>query len=382
MALSLSKDFIQPANAKDIHVDGVGGVTIADIGVDKLDALRDFYNTTMRPNYILGYQPLFSWMFKNNGGKVAVLLHDKKVIAHQGHVPIIFANGEKEYRGFISSSTFVDANYRRKGLMTILRGNVQSRYEMACSIGGSAMGVALYSSMGYKLYGDFTRRVAGVDVNRCQNIAKNYNSLVRTVEISKKSNDSIKPVEDFSRISDQVDELVRSVFPAKTFFGVKRSAEFFDWRYSSHPVYDYQSYGLFGFGKLKALIVFRREEIPDGDAAVIRITELIGAKGFLNELIAGPVLNQEHSSGIGWIDFFCTNESICNHIKESGFVDPDSLGTVLPIFCNPVDYYKTKYPVMLWAKDETIYDSLPPFQNWYLTKGDGDADRPNKLPNQ
>lgn len=377
MEISLTKDFIKQPAEVIIDNEKVGRVAMKDVGLT--DSLKDFYTRNYRPDYILSHQPLFDWMFKNNGGRVAVLEYDNKVIAHQGHVPIVFTTGENDYRGFISVSTMVDEDFRRKGLMTALRGSVQNRYDMACSIGGSAEGVALYKTMGYQLYGDLKRMAAIVDLEKSKEIAQEPDKLQLTLQISQKESTDVKEIENFDKISDQVDDLIDKIFKPGTFFGVKRNAEFYDWRYTDHPVYKYHRFGLFKKGILQALIVFRREEIPDLETAVIRITEVIGEEKDIEELVKNSVLTPEVLTGIGWVDFFCSNKKICQSLKGAGFVPEKDLPTRLPIFCNPVDYYKIKYPVMVWSKDESIHEALPEFDSWYFTKGDGDADRPNKL---
>ena len=106
-----------------------GRLRIHSIGLDKIDVLRKFYNKCFRPGYILGDKELFQWFFKHNGGHVVVISKDDEIIAHQGYVPIVFTNGNQDYRGFISASTMVSEDYRRKGLMTYLRSGIQENYD-------------------------------------------------------------------------------------------------------------------------------------------------------------------------------------------------------------------------------------------------------------
>ena len=34
---------------------------------------------------------------------------------------------------------------------------------------------------------------------------------------------------------------------------------------------------------------------------------------------------------------------------------------------------------MLWIRDDEYLNDIAPFEKWYITKGDGDADRPNNF---
>jgi len=108
--LSLKKDFLHHVSPQGIEFPELGNVVMEDIGAERRDDLRRFYDKNYRPGYILGNQELFNWMFKNNGGRVVVLSKNKEILAHQGHIPVVFTNGLKDYKGFISASTIVDAD--------------------------------------------------------------------------------------------------------------------------------------------------------------------------------------------------------------------------------------------------------------------------------
>ena len=373
------KDCVDSPITNFINFPEIGKVKIHTLGLKGIGGLRSFYNKNYREGYILGDTTLFRWMFKNNGGHVSVMsLESGQIIAHQAYVPVIFTDGDVEYKGFISASTMVDAEYRRRGLMTHLRGDLQKRYDMAVSLGGSAKGVSLYTSMGYTHSGDLIRVIAIVDPKKCQEITQNTDKLKKTVELNQGRNSSVRSIGVFEDFSGELDSLRNEVLPPKTYFGVKRDAEFLDWRYVDVPYNKYERFGFWSGGKLKAVIVFRKEFVPAANSSIIRIVELLGRKESVQELIKNTVLTKDVSADVGWIDWFCSNESICETVKPLGFVTPDELfPAVVTIFTKPVDYYKTTYPFMFWSKDASLYKTLPTFDKWYVTKGDGDADRPN-----
>lgn len=374
MNIILSKDFIyQVPDSSFVH-DKIGTLTLRDTVLSS--ELISFYSDNYYPGYILGNAKLFKWMFKNNGGVVTVLADKSKVIAHQGHVPIVFTDGKNDFRGFISASTMVDKNYRRMGLMSVLRSNVQNRYEMAASIGGSKLGIALYSSMGYRHFGNMHRLIAVHNPALCKNVSQG-GEIIKTFNLVLGKNEKIKTIENFKNHADSIDDLRNSVFKPETYFSVKRDAEFLEWRYSEHPIFHYKRYGLWEDNILKALIVFRVEEVSDVDARVIRIVELIGEPRYLEEIIKGTIHTEEISEHIAWIDWFSPNILLSEVVKKCGFLYENEIETKFPIFCSPIDYEKQSYPVMFWSKDEIMYEHLPLFETWYLTKGDGDADRPN-----
>lgn len=379
--LSLKKDFQNQIKKEILEFPEVEKVTMESVGMERGDDLRSFYEKNYsyryKPGYILGNEKFFNWMFKNNGSQVATLSVGNKIVAHQGYIPVVFTDGENDYRGFVSASTMVDEDYRRKGLMSFLRKSVQDQFEMAMSLGGSAQGIALYSSMGYKNYGDLIRLIAIVDPQKCEGISQQTDKLKKTVQISSGTNDNVRSIPRFEEIKDELKELWDSVFPPKTYFGVKRDYEFLDWRYSEHPVFDYKRFGVWQNGKLQGVIVYRKQYIELAQTSVIHMVELFGQEQAIPELINFTVLNEAESSDVGWIHWFCSSKKLFDVLQKIGFLTPEQIEpSIIPIFCSPVDYYKTKYPLMFWIKDEEKHKQMPSLGKWYMTKGDGDADRP------
>lgn len=376
--MQLTKDFKKEPVERIVTLPGVGDVQRRDVSLLESTALQAFYERNYRPGYILRDQEIFAYQFQNNGGRVSVLEKDGEVIAHQGHVPVIFSNSTTDFPGFFSASTMTDVNHRRKGLMSFLRNDVQSGYDMAASIGGSAMGIRLYTKMGYRLYGSLTRMIGVVNKAQFHLLSKNAEGAsVEEVKIAAQDSGDVRRIERFSAIGEHVEALRKDVFTNRNMFGVKRDASFLDWRYVDHPRFTYERYGLWEGALLKAIVVFRREEV-EHVGFVIRITEMIGDIPYLTALVSKACL-QQHASDVIWIDWFCTDPRTCEALRPLGFVEDTKLSPIeVPIWCNPVDYAKKSYPFMFWAKDAETFAQAPmDLSQWYVTKGDGDADRPN-----
>ena len=376
--LSLARDFRYRAPAQTFEVPGVGTLRMHDVGMaDAREELLDFYARSYRPGYILGNEALFNWMFKHNGGHVAVLSLGERIIAHQGHVPVVFSDGVSDVRGSISASTMVDGSYRRLGLMTRLRGNVQDRYEMAVSLGGSTRGIALYTSMGYRYLGDLVRLIALVNPERSRAVSQGGERCKPSVPLFRGLS-GVEPIERFAALGGELRTLWDRTFPPGSWVGVKRDAGILHWRYREHPLFAYQRFGLRRHGALSAVVVFRKERVSGSIANVIRLVEGFGEREALIEQVRGTVLSEAVAHDVAWVDWFCSNRTLCGHLAAAGFQTPEELAPArFPIFTSPVDYYKTTYPFMFWSADERRYEPLPPFSEWYITKGDGDADRPN-----
>jgi len=381
MKIKSLKDVCGKAETKTITVPNVGTVMIHDVGRERKDALKKFYTDNYRETYPLIRQDFFEWMFRHNDGKVSVLSRDGQILAHQGHVPVIFTNGINDYPSFFSATTMVDKDFRRKKLMSHLRGTVHNRYQMSSSLGGSDQGKKLYSYMGYRALGDLIRVIAVIDPGKCKGLVKNGEGLVRTVKFhGKRSGSQLREIGRFGDIEKQLEQLWERTFPPGTYFAAKRSAEFLDWRYSDHPTFSYKCFGLWYNSVLSAVTVFRCEDVENAGGRTCRVVELFGDENSIVELAEHATLKQEAIGEIAWIDWFCSNPNMIDPLKKIGFLKLEELSpAVFTIFCSPVDYYKKSYTFMLWIREEEFFDDLAPFEKWYITKGDGDADRPNNF---
>jgi len=364
----------------DFEMPDVGKLIIKEIGSENnkdYKKLKFFYRESYKKEHILENKNLFEWQFKYNNKKVTVVLHNDKIIAHHGHIPLIFTDGKNDYSAFVSANVIVDPNYRRKGIMTFLMNEIQKKYDIAVNLGASRMGVSLYDAMNYINMGYLKRMIAIINPKKCVGICKNHSRLEKTVNLSSEENKSIVSIKDFFEIKDEILSLWENFSSANEFFAIKKDADFLNWRYIEHPIFNYECFGLWRNGKLAALLVYRKEYIEEAKSSVIRITELIGNGDALKMIIEFALLN-ESIADIGWIDWSCPNEKIAKVLRLLGFISiEDSKPAEFPLLCQPVDYYKQQYLFMFWAKDKSLIKKLPAFENWYITKGDGDADRPN-----
>lgn len=373
------KNLLPSAENQEFDHPELGQIILADISTEKITQLRNFFKKNYRDDYPLQNEQLFRWMFRHNYEKVSVLMQNERLLAHQGHIPLIYTNGDKDFWGFISASTIVDKDFRRKGLMSTLRGDVHSRYEVGASLGGSEQGFALYRSMNYQEIGKLDRYIAIVNPELCVKFSQGYKQFERTLHLQlPDSRLSILPVERFGPMALEIHHLWDSLFHKGKFMAVKRSAEYLDWRYSEHPIFEYHRWGCWKGKSLEGVFVFRIEHVAEAKCQVVRIVELFGRPEILGEFV-NYVLKQKMSfETLAWIDWFCSDPRFMLPLKSLGFVpEQELLPLVIPIFCSPIDYYKKKYTLMFWVKDSQAFGDIPSIHHWYVTKGDGDSDRPN-----
>lgn len=136
-------------------------------------------------------------------------------------------------------------------------------------------------------------------------------------------------------------------------------------RYYNHPVYNYELYGVKKDGKVKALLVFRRQEYENRVA--IRMIDYIGDRTlisgiglFLNKLVEDDERNE-------YIDFYCSGINP-EEVKKAGFaLRKDDDENIIPNYFGPF----LQANIDIWV-DSTDSSTL-------FCKADADQDRPNVI---
>lgn len=166
---------------------------------------------------------------------------------------------------------------------------------------------------------------------------------------------------------------------------LRRTAEFWRWRYLDHPVFNYQ---ILYAAALDTFAVVRVEEVrSDGDVIrVLRIVELVVGKQGENATTMSEAVTEflqtlileKLEAGVAAIDFRVSNEIFDEAMSQSGFslMAFGELRTGFPGFAGQLNPLRLRpSPINLhWktAKGLAGGGSVPHF-----TKSDSDMDRPN-----
>ena len=195
------------------------------------------------------------------------------------------------------------------------------------------------------------------------------------------------PRREFAQLAtigaEQLADLWRRFSKAFTFFAVNKTADFWDWRYFNHPVFDYKTSH---DPELDIAAVHRVEKVntSGGEVRVLRIVEIVaGSTANLKQdlgLTMGnfllKLLVQQIEQGVDAVDFRASNNLFHNGLKIAGFrrMDyglADSTGLGFAGRLNPLLLGPS--PINLHWKNGGSLET----QMTYFTKSDSDMDRPN-----
>jgi len=167
--------------------------------------------------------------------------------------------------------------------------------------------------------------------------------------------------------------------------GASRDADYLDWRYRRHPLFDYQFLTV-EEGNRTGLAVWRLEtihkETPRGREEVDRIARLVEflpASSANAEGLFGAFLRQANEAGAMAADFYGYHGETRKWLHEMGFrgSESDLDGNALPSRFQPLDAKGGGIMSAIFLQSGDAPTSTDSTCSWYWTKSDSDQDRPN-----
>lgn len=355
---------------------------------DKLiDAIRELWN----PNHVYCRNPeLLKYLVYNTPYRKNFTANDEdttyfaildgdKIIGLLGFIPLegnIFGTPVSASTGTILKTDKQD--YKFIGL-DLLQESFKSDPCLHIGIGMNNRVIKLYKALGWYSFDDFPRWIW----------TENYNNLQKVFNIPESSNlnilnnkfdNKVFADEEFVNNLEEVkwNNFYNKVFAPKT-VGVKRDYKFLKWRYIDYPFFDYKLLVIKDrLGQYKGLAVYRIENILDGQYRLGRILEFIYDDIDYGIKLAAKL--QTIAKNILFWDFYCLSSITALALERCGFIrlDSDESKKYIPTRFQPVDYeiMNIKGAFRLNDKAKKLIN-LVTDQQWYVTKGDADQDRPN-----
>ncbi len=354
---------------------------------DKLiDAIRKSWNSNhvyCRNPELLKYMVYNTPYRKNFCGNdeettYFVIIDKNKIIGYSGFIPLEGNLFGKTVAASTGTILKVDSNYKFSGL-DLLQAEFNSDPCIHIGIGINSRVKRLYKALGWYTFDDLPRWIW----------TGNFNRLKKVFDIPEHSNLNIlnNKVERTAFIDDEfVDNLEESkwnnfynkVFAPKT-IGVKRDYKFLKWRYIDYPFFDYKLLVIKdSLGQYKGLAVYRIENILDGQYQLGRILEFIYDDIDYGLKLAAKL--QTVAKNILFWDFYCLSSITALALERCGFVrlDSDESKKYIPTRFQPIDYEVMNIKGTIRLNNNAKKSiNLVTDQQWYVTKGDADQDRPN-----
>lgn len=306
---------------------------------------------------------------------------DGQVIGLLGVMPFIFNDRGKKGLACTLANWIVHPEYRTSGAGLALINYVQNfKPSMILAMGLSDEAAKLYKLMRWSYIEDVPRWIGILNKNIVVKTLLNgdssplrYVSSLQEVEVL--SMDTCEEV--FELDEESWNQFLTKHFANNT-LGVNRDYTFLNWRYFSHPSFEYRKFVCRNDNEINGLMIVRIELIQ-GKYKIGRIVEFIASDQDSSILLANKLISLDPE--ILFFDFYCFSSVSTWGLENIGFkrvFNSNKDPYMLPTRFQPVDFSNTKLGAAMFISEKQInkLNHLAD-QMWYLTKGDADQDRPN-----
>jgi hypothetical protein len=356
--------------------------SFVDCHADLLPSLRRFLARVYRPDYILcNNEALFRWQFgevtSGNGTVYRLKLAqvEDEIVGCLGYIPVDVSLGGQLVRGAWMVNWMVDPLQRRLGLGPLLMREVTSQFDVALNVGPNRDARDLLGRMGWTDFGELARYVCVLDI-RAAGALTRTGKLQWPLIAPRPGEGKLPPgtnIKLVSRFCDEATQLWDEVWGQQA-AGTRRSTEFLNRRYADHPSFNYRLFELHQRGRLSGMAVYRVEQVQDMPVRLGRIVEFI-SKADGEEYLLRALLDDARAQEIAAVDFFCSSRRFSRLMARQGFLrGEDAAASQLPTLFQPIDWRRQGISFVAYLRNlpKTIA-----VRDWYVTKGDGDQDRPN-----
>jgi len=329
-----------------------------------LAELGDFIKRNYRPDYVLLNQDFFNYFFKNylsSDYSFKVIKIKNKIKAMLGLMPYKMKYFDKTVKAVFLLNLMVDKDLRGAGLGPKLVVEAQEECDICYTLSYEKEMEPIYQKLGWTKIPDLKRFVKIFNFERTNKLALNKldkENINNSLQIDRSF--VFEKIAKFESEINQFWQRVKERYPIT----IERTADYLNWRYARHPLLKYHIFLLKKKGIIESFIVLRIEKGPGFEAG--RIIDFICSDQSQEQALLNLL---EYCKGLDFIDFFKAGDFYSKSLEKTGFVKADSS---LPMLLNPVDRSKKSINFIFKGKEKT-----QDINAWYVTKGDGDQDRPN-----
>ncbi len=363
--------------------EGTGeNITFRDCRREDITALKAFIAKSYGENYVLGVNDeYFDWQYREtpiSRGEdyhLRLALVNGQIAGCLGYIPLELTAGRSVVNACWLANWMVDPDSRHLGLGPVLAREVANLFQVTLALGANEEARDILSRMGWTDFGDLQRYVRILDVDGAQALSETGRlDWPLSAELNRvgQTDTTVHRVERFDQSVTDIWDRVWGQQPLAA--GTRRTAEFLNWRYADHRQFDYRLFAAERNGKPVGFAVYRVEQARDMPISVGRILELVGEDHDQPALL-NTVLNDAKQQGAVAADYFCCGSHAEALMLEHGFLPgKDPAAAQVPTLYQPIDRRRSN---IRFLADLRNLPGADQYEAWYVSKADGDQDRPN-----
>jgi hypothetical protein len=365
-------------------------------------AIMAFIHDHWAKNHILSRnEALVRWQYDSSlrgdcDGPPSILLawSGDRIVGMLGLTYMRWLQGGRTYRGAWTSHWFVAPEFRRSQLsLSLIRRAGQLGAELIGSVGINDLAMSLIRNIGYEPIDEIPRWVGVIDPKKTAALIQATTvglggdellTACRGRAIAQRGDQQMLDMWKIAEWTDADADDWNAFWDADlsaNFTGPVRDTAHIQWRYLRHPTFQYRvlvarhrSSNVVG-----GLAVTRMETVKGRTERVLRILELLTNDRSATDALLRHLVSDARDAEVAFADFYCTRR--IEGLAEAGF-QVEQLQTnrfPIPLRLQPLEpggrplntAVRLPSPVRGSLQQQLSRNEL------YLTKSDGDQDRPN-----
>jgi hypothetical protein len=359
-------------------------ITVEYLHVDRLGELQSFLDEHWAPGHILARDAeLVRWQHRGAGDpdrlSMLVAREGRRIVGALGLILISFcARGRRLEGCWLAAWIATPAARERQAGLRLLRGVLDDdRLRFVGVTGVNERTLGIYRALGFSIRKSVPRWVRIVSEDALTTLLGDAAAGYRVRSPQAFASDRLQISEWSDAHTERWDELWAGKL-APGLLGTWRDAAYLRWRYAEHPRFAYAlRVAEEANGTLRGLAVHRIAEVDGASGRVARLVELLGDPEAMTAL-AHDVVAAAASADAAFVEFYCTAGFVAEPLRAAGFVREAQPAELLPALFEPIDF-GTPTLTGAFRVDPTLGIGPAPLDadGFYVTRSDGDQDRPN-----
>jgi hypothetical protein len=334
--------------------------------------LNQFIKQTHGDKHVMRNKALFDWFYSpipdRNVYNTIVGIKDKEIISILGYLPTSFLVNGKIVDGAWTALWFTLPGERR-GVGALLMKRLMELYPIVAGQGASAMNKKIVEAMGHEFEPIIPKMVGVIDKSLIQDLFHESHKFDENLSIPRK----LSKQYEIKSLNLEINWKEYSNIK----FGTLRDADYINLKYLANPFLKYEII-ITGDESTPTIAIIRIIQTDLG-LKVARIVEFFGPeiskyesqwKEALDEIV---MLSDRRKCA--YIDFYSTSIMINKFLADMGFYE-DNEG-VLPSLLDPVERSRKSQNLEVFVDPSLKAAESISLNNFFVTRGDGDQDRPN-----
>jgi GNAT superfamily N-acetyltransferase len=345
----------------------------SELGIEVEDLCR-FFDAHWKRRLALAIPDFYRWQFmappENAGRDMCCVAVDEggALLGIMGLNERPFLLNGQSRKGAELTTWVVAPKARGRGIGKAIMAYLQDAYEILIGMGITQAALPIYLGSGFEYMPHIPRFVRVYDVQ----------AIAPHARIDREAKDFIEKHAAPERIAYKAgavgagDLAEQAQDLGAEFNCFLRDGAYLSWRYTDHPIFEYESFVVEGGGKGVGVVI--RRDAVDG----MEIAHVIDCFGSQADMPAALAFIDDYcrERGIHVVDFYCTSSKIGEVFENGGwFVLPeDKSFSFIHLFHPPEMREPPTTSLVYWARDNM--DELKNTDRLYVTKQDLDLDRP------